>query len=225
MRGVVPTGMKWNAVEWWNTAVHAPAFLLSPLPPSLFDSPPPLLSFFLFFPPSPLPLFNGAPHFSPFSVSPPFSLASYVRNEPQLIHHNRFTCTSAAATFTCLLPLSPMSLAFGPIRSSLLGSVGNIGCFHTAVRWNKDHRKCRISLRDFVQLSLRINLIQTILTTSSANADQSIILRYPLDTSNRLSNLILSPPPPEIRETNNESVYHDSPYRKALFPYRNNLKH
>lgn len=28
MRGV-PTGMKWNAVEWWNTAVHAPAFLLS----------------------------------------------------------------------------------------------------------------------------------------------------------------------------------------------------
>lgn len=161
MRGVVPTGMKWNAVEWWNTAVHAPAFLLSPLPPSLFDSPPPLLSFFLFFPPSPLPLFNGAPHFSPFSVSPPFSLASYVRNEPQLIHHNRFTCTSAAATFTCLLPLSPMSLAFGPIRSSLLGSVGNIGCFHTAVRWNKDHRKCRISLRDFVQLSLRINLILT----------------------------------------------------------------
>lgn len=64
MRGVVPTGMKWNAVEWWNTAVHAPAFLLSPLPPSLFDSslfPLPLLSFFLFFPPSPLRLFNGAP--------------------------------------------------------------------------------------------------------------------------------------------------------------------
>lgn len=199
------------------TRRHSSCLPSSP-PYSILPSPPSLLSFFLFFPPSPLPLFNGAPHFSPFSVSPPFSLASYVRNEPQLIHHNRFTCTSAAATFTCLLPLSPMSLAFGPIRSSLLGSVGNIGCFHTAVWWNKDHR-------DFVQLSLRINLIQIILTTSSANADQSIILRYPLDTSNRLSNLILSPPPPEIRETNNERVYHGSPYRKALFPYRNNLKH
>ena len=51
MRGV-PTGMKWNAVEWWNTAVHAPAFLLSsPLLVPFFS-----FSFSFFLPPSPAPL-------------------------------------------------------------------------------------------------------------------------------------------------------------------------
>lgn len=53
MRGVA-TGMKWNAVEWWNTAVHAPAFLLSsPLLAPFFSF---SFSFLLFFFSSP---FNG----------------------------------------------------------------------------------------------------------------------------------------------------------------------
>lgn len=126
MRGVA-TGMKWNAVEWWNTAVHAPAFLLSsPLLAPFFSF---SFSFLLFFFSSP---FNGgraeergrgrAPfrgRFSPLSSSLAlcrFPLASYVRNEPQLIHHNRFTCMSAR-TFT-LPPLS-LSFSFLPFHSSL----------------------------------------------------------------------------------------------------------
>lgn len=118
MRGV-PTGMKWNAVEWWNTAVHAPAFLLSsPLLVPFFSF---SFSFFLpllllLFPP-----FNRAPEQSRAPLSRPFlapvdrvpscrfPLASYVRNEPQLIHHNRFTCISAG-TFT----LPPLSLSSIP---------------------------------------------------------------------------------------------------------------
>lgn len=118
MRGV-PTGMKWNAVEWWNTAVHAPAFLLSsPLLVPFFSF---SFSFFLpllllLFPP-----FNRAAEQSRAPLSRPFlapvdrvpscrfPLASYVRNEPQLIHHNRFTCISAG-TFT----LPPLSLSSIP---------------------------------------------------------------------------------------------------------------
>lgn len=152
MRGV-PTGMKWNAVEWWNTAVHAPAFLLSsPLLLPFFS-----FSFFLFF----LFFFFPLLFFSPFNrageQSPPFRgrfsplsfpLASYVRNEPQLIHHNRFTCMSAG-TFT-LPPLSPslspslvttdvpLSLAFGPIRSFVLLDFLEILPVFTG--WNKDRQ-------------------------------------------------------------------------------------
>lgn len=115
----MPTGMKWNAVEWWNTAVHAPAFLLSsPLLVPFFSF---SFSFFLpllllLFPP-----FNRAAEQSRAPLSRPFlapvdrvpscrfPLASYVRNEPQLIHHNRFTCISAG-TFT----LPPLSLSSIP---------------------------------------------------------------------------------------------------------------
>lgn len=126
MRGVA-TGMKWNAVEWWNTAVHAPAFLLSsPLLAPFFSFSFSFLFFSSFFP---LPLTEGerrregeppfrgrfSPLFSSLALCR-FPLASYVRNEPQLIHHNRFTCMSAR-TFT-LPPLS-LSFSFLPFHSSL----------------------------------------------------------------------------------------------------------
>lgn len=153
MRGV-PTGMKWNAVEWWNTAVHAPAFLLSsPLLVPFFSF---SFSFFLpllllLFPP-----FNRAAEQSRAPLSRPFlapvdrvpscrfPLASYVRNEPQLIHHNRFTCISAG-TFT-LPPLSlssipPPVVSFAPIRwVRPRGSLGNI-----VFGWDKDQQVGLIS--------------------------------------------------------------------------------
>ena len=109
VRGV-PTGMKWNAVEWWNTAEHAPAFLLSPPYPSIG---------FFSFPSSPfsIRLFLSSSLFSwslsrTGSLCYSFSLASYVRNEPQLIHHNRFTCMSAGNFHRVFLLSLSLSLAF-----------------------------------------------------------------------------------------------------------------
>ena len=64
--------------------------------------------------------------FTPFAVSRTaagslrysFSLASYVRNEPQLIHHNRFTCMSAGNFHRVLLSLSlPYFLSFVNVAS------------------------------------------------------------------------------------------------------------
>ena len=124
VRGV-PTGMKWNAVEWWNTAEHAPAFLLSPPYPSIG---------FFSFPSSPfsIRLFLSSSLFSwslsrTGSLCYSFSLASYVRNEPQLIHHNRFTCMSAGnfhrvflLSLSLSLSLAVVNVAFDAFRCPIL---------------------------------------------------------------------------------------------------------
>lgn len=63
-----------------------------------------LSSFPLFHPhPLPLPLPRRLASFSHCSSLPPHVPAPYVRNEPRVIHHNRFTCTSAVRTFTALV--------------------------------------------------------------------------------------------------------------------------
>ena len=117
VRGV-PTGMKWNAVEWWNTAEHAPAFLLSPPYPSIG---------FFSFPSSPfsIRLFLSSSLFSwslsrTGSLCYSFSLASYVRNEPQLIHHNRFTCMSAGNFHRVFLLSLSLSLSLSLLLSLTL---------------------------------------------------------------------------------------------------------
>lgn len=53
---------------------------------------------------------SSFPLFRPprFPAAPP---ALYVRNEPRVIHHNRFTCTSAVRTFTALVSAAPVLLA------------------------------------------------------------------------------------------------------------------
>lgn len=61
-----------------------------------------LSSFPLFRPPP--PRFPAVPP----GPSPPHGPAPYVRNEPRVIHHNRFTCTSAVRTFTALVSAAPV---------------------------------------------------------------------------------------------------------------------
>ena len=83
--------------EWWNTAEHARTVCPTPRYPSRCPehSSRGRLSSFLLFHPSPLPRFPAIP-------------APYVRNEPRVIHHNRFTCTSAVRTFTALVSAAPV---------------------------------------------------------------------------------------------------------------------
>lgn len=90
--------------EWWNTAKHARS-VSHPLRPSRRSALSSLAAFLLFrsFTLAPLPLPLRLASFSHCSSLPPHVPAPYVRNEPRVIHHNRFTCTSAVRTFTALV--------------------------------------------------------------------------------------------------------------------------
>ena len=119
-------------VEYCGTRAGIPLVFLPPtrrillLSSSPFVLPPfsSLLSICLCSPGScfPTPTPNFAVSRTAGSLRYSFPLASYVRNEPQLIHHNRFTCMSAG-NFHRVLPLSLslfLSVCFSLSLTSLL---------------------------------------------------------------------------------------------------------
>lgn len=55
-----------------------------------------------------LPFRSFAPLVFPAFLLSPHGPTPYVRNEPRVIHHNRFTCTSAVRTFTALVSAAPV---------------------------------------------------------------------------------------------------------------------
>lgn len=89
------SGAQAGMVEYCGTRAVCP----TPLPPS--PSRTLLAAAFL-------PFRSFAPSFQRPSRPVP---APYVRNEPRVIHHNRFTCTSAVRTFTALVSTAPVPLA------------------------------------------------------------------------------------------------------------------
>lgn len=87
------SGAQAGMVEYCGTRAVCPTPAVPPRP-ALFSRPPFFLS-----------------ALSPPRFQPPSRPAPYVRNEPRVIHHNRFTCTSAVRTFTALVSAAPVPLA------------------------------------------------------------------------------------------------------------------
>lgn len=96
------SGAQAGMVEYCGTRAHCVPPCCSSRHPA-HSSRDRLSSFPLFRPHTPSP-----PGFPAAPPAPPRGPALYVRNEPRVIHHNRFTCTSAVRTFTALVSAAPV---------------------------------------------------------------------------------------------------------------------